>query len=77
MAEGLEEAIQEDLGVAFFVTSNVVASPVNERCELVLAGHGRVVQDNGAGVSKEDFGTLAIAGGARSASGAIPQAGRR
>jgi hypothetical protein len=41
LAEGLEEAIEEDLRLAFFVTRHVVARPLDEGGKALFAeGHG-------------------------------------
>ena len=53
VAEGLDEVVEEDLGLAFFVTGDVVLSPSDEMGKLVLTRHGNFLRSDGGDVSKE------------------------
>ena len=46
VAEGLEEAVEVDLGLAFFVAGDVVADPGDEMSKLFLSRHGALVQED-------------------------------
>ncbi len=46
VAEGLEEPVEEDLGLALFVAGDVLAHPVAERCQLRGAGIGHCGHDS-------------------------------
>jgi len=46
LTEGLEEAIQEDLRLTFFVAGDVFLTPRGEFGEFFPARHGRVLPEN-------------------------------
>jgi hypothetical protein len=46
LAKGLEETIQKDLGVAFFVAGDVSPAPRGKLSEFFPARHGQVLQEN-------------------------------
>jgi hypothetical protein len=45
-AEGLEEAVQEDLGLTFFIARDVFPAPRGEFSEFFLARHGGVLHES-------------------------------
>jgi hypothetical protein len=45
LAKGLEETIQKDLGLAFFVTGDVFLAPRREFSEFFPARHGEVLPE--------------------------------
>ena len=49
LAEGLEEAVEEDLGLALFVAGDVLLRPADKLSELFLTRHGRVLQERRGG----------------------------
>lgn len=48
LAKGLKEAIQKDLGLAFFVAGDVFPAPRGKFSEFFPARHGEVLQENQA-----------------------------
>ena len=53
LAKGLEEPVEEDLRLAFFVTGDVILTPCGERGEFVGIRHGRFVAESARCVSKD------------------------